>query len=140
MKYVLDTNTVSFLMRGDTSVTSRLERSLRTDVLLPQPVVAEIEYGLARLPRSQRKKRLRQRFSVLLGEILRAEWTDAVSVAFGEIKASLESRVVRLEDLDVAIAAHALAYPAILVTDNISQMSRIQGLRVENWRDHPADS
>lgn len=122
-------------MRGDTTVAARLERRLRTDVLLPQPVVAEIEYGLARLPRSRRQRRLRQRFSVLLNEMLRAEWTDAVSLAFGEIKARLESRGVRLEDFDVAIAAHALAYPAILVTDNVSQMSRVPGLRVENWRD-----
>jgi len=127
-------------MRGDTLATWRLAQSLRTDVLLPQPVVAEIEYGLARLPRSERKRRLRKRFSLLLGEIIRAEWTDAVSLAFGEIKASLESRGARLEDFDVAIAAHALAYPAILVTDNISQMSRIQGLRVENWRDRPSGS
>ncbi|HLE72184.1 MAG TPA: PIN domain-containing protein [Vicinamibacteria bacterium] len=140
MKYVLDTNTVSFLMRGDASVAAQLERRLRTDVLLPQPVVAEIEYGLSRLPRSQRQRRLRRRFSVLLEELIRAEWTDAVSVAFGEIKASLESRGARLEDFDIAIAAHALAHSAILVTDNVSQMGRIQGLRVENWRDHPSGS
>lgn len=121
-------------MRGDTSVAAQLERRPRTDILLPQPVVAEIEYGLARLPRSHRQRKLRQKFSLLLGEMIRAEWTDAVSLAFGEIKASLERRGVRLEDFDVAIAAHALAYPAILVTDNVSQMSRIQGLRVENWQ------
>ena len=42
MKYVLDTNTLSFLMRGDEAVTRRLAASPRTDVLLPQPVVAEI--------------------------------------------------------------------------------------------------
>ena len=122
-------------MRGDTSVAARLERGLRTDILLPQPVVAEIEYGLARLPRSRRQRSLRKRFSLLLREMIRAEWTDAVSFAFGDIKATLERRGVRLEDFDLAIAAHALALPAILVTDNVSQMSRIQGLRVENWRD-----
>jgi predicted nucleic acid-binding protein len=127
-------------MRGDTSVAAQLERHLRTDILLPQPVVAEIEYGLSRLPRSHRQRRLRERFTLLLGELMRTEWTDAVSLAFGETKAGLESRGIRLEDFDVAIAAHALAYPAILVTDNVSQMNRIPGLRVENWRDTPSGS
>jgi tRNA(fMet)-specific endonuclease VapC len=135
LKYLLDTNTVWFLMKGDSSVLDHLERQLRTDVMLPQPVVAEIEYGLSRLPRSRRQRKLRERFALLLAELVRAEWTDAVSEAFGKTKARLESLGLRLEDFDVAIAAHALVYPAILVTDNVSQMSRIQGLWVENWRD-----
>ena len=131
---MLDTNTASFLMRGDEAVAARLARRSRTEVLLPQPVVAEIEYGLARLPRSNRRTRLRKRFSVLLAEMIRADWTDAVSRSFGEIKADLESRGIRLEDFDLAIAAHAVAYEGTLVTDNLSQMTRIEGLRVENWR------
>jgi tRNA(fMet)-specific endonuclease VapC len=134
LKYVLDTNTVSLLMKGDSAVAGQLAARPRTEVLLPQPVIAEIEYALARLPRSNRKTRLRKRFTALLGEMIRAEWTDAVSLSFGEIKADLETRGVRLEDFDVAIAAHALAYGATLVTDNISHMSRIQGLPIENWR------
>lgn len=134
MKYVLDTNTVSFLMRGDRAVTRRLVSRSRTDVLLPPPAIAEIEYGLARLPQSARRKRLRRRFDVMLAELGRVEWTDGVSRAFGEIKAGLERRGVRLEDFDVALAAHALAWGATLVTDNESDLGRIQGLLLENWR------
>ena len=44
--HVLDTNTVSFLMRGDVEVVARLIEMDRTQVRLPQPVIAEIEYGL----------------------------------------------------------------------------------------------
>jgi len=134
MKYVLDTNTVAFLMRGDSAVTRRLTAQSRTDVVLPQPTVAEIEYGLARLPRSARYTKLRATFEAVLAELGRAEWTDEVSRTFGEIKANLEKRGVPLEDFDVAVAAHALARGAILVTDNVSDMSRIRGLSVENWR------
>ena len=134
MKYVLDTNTVSFLMRGDADVSRALTSRNRTDVFLPQPVVAEIEYGLARLPRSARKRRLRERFDILLGEIPRAVWTDEVSQAFGESKADLEKRGMRIEDFDVAVAAHALGLDATLVTDNVAHMRRIKNLRLENWR------
>lgn len=135
MKYVLDTNTLSFLMRGDEAVTRRLSACPRTDVLVPQPVVAEIAYGLARLPRSARLQRLQRRFAAVLVEMSRAGWTDDVSRAFGEIKAALEARGQRIEDFDVAVAAHAKALDAVLVTDNVSQMGRVQGLRVENWRE-----
>ncbi|GMR23238.1 MAG: type II toxin-antitoxin system VapC family toxin [Acidobacteriota bacterium] len=135
MKYVLDTNTVSFLMRGDVNVSRKLTSHDRTDVFLPQPVVAEIEYGLARLSRSARKKRLVERFEIVRGEIQRAIWTDEVSRAFGVTEADLERRGVRLEDFDVAVAAHALALNATMVTDNVAHMKRVGALRIENWHD-----
>lgn len=133
MKYVLDTNTVSFLMRGDPNVATRLTAHRRTDVSLPQPVVAEIEYGLARMPSSARRTRLRRRFDILLADLVRADWSDDVSRAFGHIKAELEKRGVRIEDFDVAVASHALSRDAVLVTDNIEHMSRVPRLRLENW-------
>jgi tRNA(fMet)-specific endonuclease VapC len=121
-------------MRGEDPVVSRLESLARTDVLIPQPVIAEVEYGLSRLPKSRRRQRLRERFDGILAALVRAEWTDSVSRAFGETKAILEHRGLPLEDFDVAIAAHAIAQGATLVTDNVSQFSRISSLAIENWR------
>ncbi len=134
MKYILDTNTLSFLMKGDPSVSRELLSKSRTDVLLAQPVVAEIEYGLSRLSRSSRKTRLKQRFEKFLAELTRAEWSDEVSRAFGRVKANLERRGLPLEDFDIAVAAHAVALEATLVTDNVDHMRRIPGLKVENWQ------
>ncbi len=138
MKYVLDTNTLSFVMAGDPSVSERLLSHDRTDVLLPQPVIAEIEYGLSRLPRSKRKARLKRSFQTFLEELQRAPWTDEVSHEFGRAKADLERRGIRIEDFDVAVAAHALALDATLVTDNLDHMKRLAGLKVENWYIRPA--
>ena len=138
MKYVLDTNTLSFAMAGDLTVCERMLSQARTDVLLPQPVVAEIEFGLARMGRSKRRERLVGRFRAFLRETGRVVWTDEVSRAFGVATAELERRGVRIEDFDVAIAAHALALDATLVSDNSTHMRGIPGLRVENWRVGPA--
>ena len=137
MKYVLDTNTLSYAMAGEPQVCSRLLALPRTDVLLPQPVVAEVQYGLARMHSSQRRERLVERLRIFLAELARAEWTDAVSRAFGATKADLERRGIRIEDFDVAIAAHALALDATLVSDDSAHMSRIKGLQVESWRSSP---
>ena len=123
MKYVLDTNTLSFAMGGDGPVCERILSQDRTDVLLPQPVVAEIQYGLARLRKSKKRDRLTRRFRMFLGELPRVPWTDEVSRMFGVTKAGLERGGIRLEDLDVAIAAHALALDATLVSDNVAHMS-----------------
>lgn len=133
MTYVLDTNAVSALMKGAPAVVDRLAATEPRDVGIPQPVVAEIAYGIARLPRSKRRQALQGRFDLICSELQRVEWTDAVSHAYGRIKAALERRGSRIEDFDVAIAAHALALGATLVTSNVEHMARVPGLRVEDW-------
>ena len=133
MTYVLDTNAVSALMRGDEAVVRRLATHAPADVTIPQPVIAEIAYGIERLPRSRRRRLLQSRFDLVCSEISRTAWTDTVSQAYGRIKATLERRGTRIEDFDAAIAAHALAAGATLVTANLDHMARIPGLKVVDW-------
>jgi tRNA(fMet)-specific endonuclease VapC len=121
------------MMRGDIPVLERLRAVEKPDVGLPQPVIAEIEYGLARLPRSRRRDALRARFDLICSELPHAAWTDAVSARFGTIKAELERRGRPIEDFDLAIAAHALAHEAVLVTSDASHMPRVRGLVIEDW-------
>jgi tRNA(fMet)-specific endonuclease VapC len=131
--YVLDTNAVSALMKGTPAVVERLAATAPAEVAVPQPVLAEIAFGIERLPRSKRRTSLQARFDLVSSELPRAEWTDAVSQAFGRIKAMLERRGARIEDFDAAIAAHALSLEATLVTANLNHMVRVPGLRVEDW-------
>ena len=133
MRYVLDTNVVSEWMKGEARIVERLRSLQKQDIAIPQSVVAEIAYGIERLPKSKRKERLEDRLLAIQNEIQRAAWTDEVSVSFGTIKATLERRGERIEDFDAATAAHALAVGAILVTTNEKHMGRISGLRIEDW-------
>jgi tRNA(fMet)-specific endonuclease VapC len=131
--YVLDTNAVSALMKGVEAVVERLASHEPADVAIPQPVIAEIAFGIERLPRSKRRNALQSRFDLICSEIPRAEWTDAVSYAYGSIKAVLERRGTRIEDFDAAIAAHALASGATLVTTDRDHMVRVPRLLIEDW-------
>jgi tRNA(fMet)-specific endonuclease VapC len=133
VRYVLDTNAVSALMRGDPQIVERVRGLEKSAIAVPQPVLAEIEYGLARLPRSRRRTLLRARFEAIRSELGRSSWSDDVSARFGEVKAALERSGTRLEDFDIAIAAHALAHDAVLVSGDREHMSRVRGLVVEQW-------
>jgi len=137
VKYVLDTNTFSALRKGHAAVVSRLAVAGRANVAVPQPVLAEIAYGIARLPASRRRAMLTARADLLKRELSRVAWTDDVSQAFGVIKASLERLGTRVEDIDVAIAAHAVATDAVLVTTDRDHMTRMPGVTVEDWRNAP---
>ena len=131
MRYVLDTNTVSALMKGTPAVAARLERSRRDDVSISQVTVAEIEFGLRALPASRRRTILRERWTAIGQELLRLPWDDAVSRAFGERKARLERRGTPISDFDLAIAAHAIALDLIVVTSD-AVFARA-GVAHENW-------
>lgn len=65
--------------------------------------------------------------------LLVAVWTESVSEQFGFAKATLERRGQRIDDLDAAVAAHALASDAVLVTANLKHLLRVPGLVVEDW-------
>lgn len=133
MKYVLDTNAFSALMARRQVTIERLAAVGRADVGVPHPVLAEVAYGIERLARSKRREHLRERYLLLGEELRRVEWTDDVSDAFVAIKASLERRGQRIEDFDAAIAAHAVAHHATLVTSNLRHMTRVAGLKIDDW-------
>ena len=133
MKYVLDTNVVSELMGNNKRVLDRLNRLPPKDVTIPQPVLAEIAFGVERLPKSKRKELLREAFAAIREEIAQLVWSSRVTDAFAEIKAGLEKAGQLIEDFDIAIAAHAVAHGAILVSANSKHMERIANLRLEDW-------
>jgi predicted nucleic acid-binding protein len=76
---------------------------------------------------------LEERFGVIAETFERVEWTDAVSAAFGEIKALLERKGRPIEDFDVAIAAHAVVNTATLVSANVKHMAGVPNLLIEDW-------
>src|SRR5262245_52769104 len=106
-------------MKGQPNVIEKLRQRSKGEVTVPQPVLAEIAYGIERLPKSRRKDALRERFSLVMSELARSNWSDDVSECFGSIKATLERQGRRIEDFDAAIAAHALARGEVLVTANL---------------------
>ena len=120
-------------MKGDGRVVQRLRALSKGEAAIPQPVIAEIAYGIERLPRSKRRSALQDRFDLVRTELGRSPWTDAVSERFGLVKAALERQGRRIEDFDAAIAAHALAVGAILVTANLPDMIRVPELTIEDW-------
>lgn len=52
---------------------------------------------------------------------------------YGEIRWLLESKGIKIGDMDTFIAATALEEDLILVTGNIKHFDRVPGLKVENW-------
>ncbi len=133
MNYVLDTNAVSAAMKGDPNVLERMRAAGRKRLAVPEPVYAEIAYGIERLPKSKKRSKLLALYNAIYEELGSMPWTHGVTEHFVSVKSTLEHKGKRIEDFDAAIAAHALAAGAILATADLDHMERVLGLKVEDW-------
>ena len=128
--WMLDTDTCSYILRERPSqVLERLDKVARDDVVLSTIVCAELRYGAARL----KSKKLAATIEAWLGLFTILPWDDAASKAYARIRAGLEAGGKPIGNLDMLIAAHAVATGAVLVSNNTRHFSQVPGLRIENW-------
>ena len=128
MRYMLDTNIISFLMRRQPGVTARLAGVGVEQVCISAVTAGEVYYGLAKRPSESRTRAVSQLFQLL--RVL--PWDDRVAVTYGQVRAQLVAQGQPLGPLDMQIAAHALAEDTIIVT-NDQAFARVPGLRMEDW-------
>ena len=127
---MLDTNAVSDVVkRPHGGVARRLANLLPGQVAISVVVEGELRYGIAKASAVS----IERRVDALLSSVLVADITPAVARRYGEIRAALERRGTPIGMNDLWIAAHALEYGVVLVTDNEAEFRRVPGLRVENW-------
>lgn len=128
-RYLLDTNTVSQLVRGHPGVTARVVAVSMADMCLSAVTEGELAFGLAKRPEA---RRLQTAVRELLRRIEVLPWDSAAAGRYGPLRAELERRGRPLGPLDLLIAAHALAVDAVLVT-NDRAFAQAPGLVLEDW-------
>ena len=130
MRYLLDTNAVSDLVRNPQGrVAARIADVGEAQVCTSIIVAAELRYGGAKRSSARLTAQLEQVLAAL--PILPLE--EPVDVAYGAIRVQLESAGTPIGGNDMLIAAHAMSIGLTVVTDNETEFARIEGLAVENW-------
>ena len=133
----LDTNTISYYFRGDTQVVPRMHALPPAQLAVPSVVVYELRYGLMRLPPAAAQPRL-EALSTFLLPLRVLDFDEACAQVAATLRARLEAEGRPIGPHDLLIAATALRHGAALVTRNVAEFSRVQGLEVVNWHDSPA--
>lgn len=128
--YVLDTNTLIYFFKGVGRVAETLLSIPPKDIGLPSIVLYELSVGVAKSS-SPEKRRLQLSQFVGLVNVLPFACDEARYAA--NIRAKLEIQGLRIGPYDILIAAVALSNNGILVTHNIKEFSRIDGLQLEDW-------
>jgi tRNA(fMet)-specific endonuclease VapC len=130
--YLLDTNTFSYIASGRSSAARMRLASLRSGEVACISAIteAEVRYGLARRPLAHA---LRSAVEGLLFKLRILPWGSKEAAAYGALRAKLEAAGTVLSELDLQIAAQAIAVGAVLVT-NDKAFSRVKDLHgTANW-------
>jgi tRNA(fMet)-specific endonuclease VapC len=133
VNYLLDTNAVIDLLKNQPPfVRERLRQAVSegSTVAISTVVLFELWYGVAR---SARRRENAERLRVFLsGSIGISPFEDKDAAIAGDLRAALEASGRTIGPYDLLIAAQALRTGATLVTSNITEFARVQGL---SWRD-----
>lgn len=132
--YLLDTNTCIAVIHGAPARVGRqFEAQARGGAELCASAVTlfELRYGIEKSARRELNERQLERF--LAGAIRLLSFGERDAARAGEIRATLERLGTPIGPFDTLIAGQALARGLVLVTHNLREFGRVDGLRVEDW-------
>ena len=128
--YALDTNSVIHFFQGKGQVADRLLAVPPSDVGLPAIVLYEIEVGIGRSASPERRRR---QLADLVTVVRVLPFGPAEARAAARVRLRLERAGTPIGPLDTLIAGTALHHHATLVSDNVDEFARVEGLAVEDW-------
>ncbi|EGK71399.1 MAG: type II toxin-antitoxin system VapC family toxin [Methyloversatilis sp.] len=130
MRHLLDTNIFIAALKGRSEVRTRLQRLPLADLLLSPVVLGELELGVAK---SAWPERNRARLADVVQHLTVVPLDAEAAHHYADIRAVLERRGTPIGANDLWIAAQARALGAVLVTDNVRELGRVDALKIDNW-------
>jgi len=130
MKYLLDTSTCVYFLRGKLSLDEFIREKGRENCFISEITVAELRYGAEN---SDNPSKSHKALDAFLNGL-------SIIPIFGSIRRYAKEKV-RLrkagkplhDEFDLMIGVTAIENKLILVTDNIKDFERLDGIKVENW-------
>jgi tRNA(fMet)-specific endonuclease VapC len=130
MRYLLDTNVVSDLIRNPQGrVAERIRKVGEAQVCTSIIVAAELRYGATK----KGSPRLTTQLEAVLGALDVLPFETPADAAYGLIRTRLEQAGRPIGGNDLLIAAQAITLGYTIITDNEGEFARIDGLPRENW-------
>jgi tRNA(fMet)-specific endonuclease VapC len=129
--YLLDTNIVSYWMRGDRSLMDKIRSYSPSDLSLSTITLAEILYGIEKSP--IKKKERRTKIDRICSQLELHPFDEPAAEKYALIRSRLERDGLIISGRDLQIASISMANRLCIVTHNTKEFNRIKDLTVEDW-------
>lgn len=128
-QYILDTDISSYLIRGDHETVTKKFSELYDSCAISSITAAELQYGA----KKRNNKQLTQKVKAFCDLVEIIPWDEDAAKAYAKLRVELETSGTPIRNMDMLIAASALARKAVLVTNNTEHFSRVKDLKLGNW-------
>ena len=129
--YLLDTNAcIRILNDASPLLVQRLASHAPSEIRLCSIVKAELLYGARHSQRIPENLKLLAQF---FAPFVSLPFNDRCAEQYGQIRAELVQAGTLIGPNDLLIAAIARVYELTLVTHNVEEFGRVNGLRLEDW-------
>jgi tRNA(fMet)-specific endonuclease VapC len=130
LQYMLDTNICIHVLRNYPGQLLERFNRLADQLCLSSMTLAELHYGAEKSERRSDNLRAVEHFAARL-EVL--PFAEKAARHYGQIRAALERAGRPAGAYDVMIGGHARSEALILVSNNLREFERMDGLQVESW-------
>lgn len=131
MKYMLDTNICIYAIKNKPEIViKRFLQHVPDEMCISAVTYAELMHGVEK---SQAVEKNRLAMSLFLSPITVLEFDSYAAEEYGRIRAGLEKKGTPIGPMDMLIAGHAKSQGLTLVTNNVREFERVEGLIVEDW-------
>lgn len=129
--YLLDTNVCIMYLKGRSlSINNHIDNLEAEKIAVCSVVKAELFYGSMRSNNPQKSVSVQKRF---VEQFISLPCDARCAEIYGKIRADLAKAGTPIGSNDIQIASIALANNLILVTHNVNELSRVEGLQIEDW-------
>lgn len=126
---MLDTNMVSHFIKGVNKVRSKVVSVPMSELGISAITEGELLFGLAKKPDAKQLSMVVHEFLIRVDVL---PWDSAIAACYGRLRADMQKKGTILGNLDLLIAAHALALGVVLIT-NDRAFTQVEGLKIEDW-------
>lgn len=128
-RFMLDTDTVSFILRGEGAAGVNLTAHAPSAVCLSAISLAELRFGAEK----RRSRRLHRLIDTFIATVDAVPFDAVAASVFGRLSADLDATGTPIGAMDTLIAAHAMSLHVTLVSNNAKHFGRVKGLKTVNW-------
>ena len=129
IRYLLDTDTCVFYMRGVPEVRDQLEKVGFDRCALSVITLAELKFGAENSNRPELRRAETETFCRPLAVLSLNDVLDVYAME----KTRLRQIGQLVAEFDLLIGSTAIHYDLVLVTNNVKHFERMQRLNIENW-------
>lgn len=134
MKYLLDTCVITDFIKNQEKTVRRIKEERPKDLCISVITIFEIGYGIEKVKGTKQGEYISKTSKLLTDEIREIVLGHDVAEEGSKIRVELDNIGTQIGSYDLLIGATARYYGLIMATSNVREFERIEGLKIENWR------